>query len=150
MNDISQAANVIRGLAMDAVQAANSGHPGLPMGAADYTALLFLKHLNYCPDKPDWPNRDRCVLSAGHGSMLLYSILHLTGYSRPTTQDLKNFRQLGHPCAGHPEYRELPGIETTTGPLGQGLGMAAGMAVLWPLLLVWGAMVRRRRRRRRL
>lgn len=122
-------ANAVRALSMDAVQKANSGHPGMPMGMADVATVLFSKFLKFDPKWPEWPDRDRFVLSAGHGSMLLYSILYLTGYSRPTIEDIKNFRQLGQPCAGHPEYRELPGIETTTGPLGQGLGMAVGMAL---------------------
>lgn len=122
-------ANAVRALSMDAVQKANSGHPGMPMGMADVATVLFSKFLKFDPTWPEWPDRDRFVLSAGHGSMLLYSILYLTGYARPTIEDIKNFRQLGQPCAGHPEYGELPGIETTTGPLGQGLGMAAGMAL---------------------
>ncbi|WP_417317095.1 transketolase [Emcibacter sp.] len=122
-------ANTIRALSMDAVQAANSGHPGMPMGMADVATVLFTKYLKYDPKWPDWPNRDRFVLSAGHGSMLLYSLLYLTGYENPTLDDIKNFRQLHSPCAGHPEYEELPGVEMTTGPLGQGLATAVGMAL---------------------
>jgi transketolase len=122
-------ANAIRALAMDAVQNANSGHPGMPMGMADAATVLFSKFLKFDPRRPDWPDRDRFVLSAGHGSMLLYSLLHLTGYARPTMDDIRNFRQLGHPCAGHPEFGMLPGVECTTGPLGQGLAMAVGMAM---------------------
>lgn len=122
-------ANAIRALSMDAVQKANSGHPGMPMGMADVATVLFTQFLKFDPAKPDWPDRDRFVLSAGHGSMLLYSALHLVGYERPTMDDIRNFRQLGWPCAGHPEYGALPGIESTTGPLGQGLAMAAGMAL---------------------
>ena len=122
-------ANAIRALSMDAVQKANSGHPGMPMGMADAATVLFSKFLKYDPNWPGWPDRDRFILSAGHGSMLLYSLLYLTGYAKPTIDDIKNFRQLGSPCAGHPEYGELPGVETTTGPLAQGLGMAAGMAL---------------------
>ena len=121
-------ANAIRALAMDAVEAANSGHPGMPMGMADVAAVLFTKYLKFDPQHPDWPDRDRFVLSAGHGSMLLYALLYLTGYERPTLDDIKRFRQLESPCAGHPENLELPGVETTTGPLGQGLAMAVGMA----------------------
>jgi len=122
-------ANAIRALSMDAVQKANSGHPGMPLGMADTATVLFSKFLKFDPKWPEWPDRDRFVLSAGHGSMLLYSLLYLTGYAKPTIADIKNFRQLGSPCPGHPEYRELPGVETTTGPLGQGLGMAVGMAL---------------------
>jgi transketolase len=114
---------------MDAVEAANSGHPGMPMGMADAATALFTRHLKYDPADPHWPDRDRFVLSAGHGSMLLYSLLYLTGYAQPTIDDIKRFRQLGSPCAGHPENYEMPGIEATTGPLGQGLAMAVGMAV---------------------
>lgn len=125
----SDLSNAIRALSMDAVQAANSGHPGMPMGMADVATVLFHKHLKYDAAWPHWPDRDRFVLSAGHGSMLLYSLLHLSGYSSPTLQDIKNFRQLHSPCAGHPEFGEAPGIETTTGPLGQGLAMAVGMAL---------------------
>ena len=122
-------ANAVRALAMDAVEAANSGHPGMPMGMADAATALFTRHLKYDPADPHWPDRDRFVLSAGHGSMLLYALLYLTGYAQPTIDDIKRFRQLGSPCAGHPENFEMPGIEATTGPLGQGLAMAVGMAV---------------------
>ncbi len=122
-------ANAIRALAMDAVQAANSGHPGMPMGMADVAAVLWSKYLKFDPAAPRWPDRDRFVLSAGHGSMLLYAVLHLTGYARPTTDDIRNFRQFGSPCAGHPENTHLAGVEATTGPLGQGLAMAVGMAL---------------------
>ena len=122
-------ANAIRALAMDAVEAAQSGHPGMPMGMADAATALFTRHLKYDPADPHWPDRDRFVLSAGHGSMLIYALLHLTGYARPTIEDIKNFRQLGSPCAGHPENFELAGIETTTGPLGQGLAASVGMAI---------------------
>ena len=122
-------ANAIRGLAMDAVEAANSGHPGMPMGMADAATALFTRHLKFDSADPRWPDRDRFILSAGHGSMLLYALLYLTGYERPTLDDIKHFRQLGSPTAGHPENFELPGIEVTTGPLGQGVAMAVGMAV---------------------
>jgi transketolase len=122
-------ANAIRALAMDAVQAANSGHPGMPMGMADAATLLFTEYLKFDPQDPAWHDRDRFVLSAGHGSMLLYALLHLTGYERPSIEDIRNFRQLSSPCAGHPENFMLPGVEATTGPLGQGLAMAVGMAI---------------------
>ncbi|HEY7959975.1 MAG TPA: transketolase [Sphingomicrobium sp.] len=122
-------ANAIRALAMDAVEAANSGHPGMPMGMADAATALFTRHLKFDAADPHWPDRDRFILSAGHGSMLLYSLLYLTGYERPTLEDIKRFRQLGSPTAGHPENYEMPGIEVTTGPLGQGLAMAVGMAI---------------------
>lgn len=122
-------ANAIRALAMDAVEAANSGHPGMPMGMADAATALFTRYLKFDPKDPHWADRDRFVLSAGHGSMLIYALLHLTGYERPTLEDIRNFRQLGSPCAGHPENFELPGVETTTGPLGQGLATAVGMAI---------------------
>jgi transketolase len=122
-------ANAIRALAMDAVQAANSGHPGMPMGMADVATILFTEYLKYDPSDPDWHDRDRFVLSAGHGSMLLYALLYLTGYKQPTIEDVANFRQLSSPCAGHPENFLLPGVEATTGPLGQGLAMAVGMAI---------------------
>lgn len=122
-------ANAIRALSMDAVQAANSGHPGMPMGMADVATVLFSQFLKFDPAAPKWPDRDRFVLSAGHGSMLIYSLLHLTGYDKPTMDDIRNFRQLHSVCAGHPENAELPGVECTTGPLGQGLAMAVGMAI---------------------
>ena len=122
-------ANAIRALAMDAVEAANSGHPGMPMGMADAATALFTRHLKYDPSDPKWPDRDRFVLSAGHGSMLLYALLYLTGYAQPTIDDIRNFRQLNSPCAGHPENFLIEGIECTTGPLGQGVAMAVGMAI---------------------
>ncbi|USA40737.1 transketolase [Pelagerythrobacter marinus] len=122
-------ANAIRALSMDAVQAAKSGHPGMPMGMADVAAVLWSKYLRFDPAAPDWADRDRFVLSAGHGSMLLYSLLHLSGYAKPTMEDISKFRQLGSPCAGHPENFLLDGVECTTGPLGQGLAMAVGMAI---------------------
>jgi transketolase len=122
-------ANAIRALAMDAVQKADSGHPGMPMGMADVATVLFTRFLKFDPVHPDWPDRDRFVLSAGHGSMLLYALLHLTGYADMTLEELKNFRQLHSRTPGHPEYGHAPGIETTTGPLGQGLGNAVGMAL---------------------
>ncbi|MCM8730196.1 transketolase [Hephaestia sp. GCM10023244] len=122
-------ANAIRALSMDAVEAANSGHPGMPMGMADVATVLFTDYLKFDPADPAWPDRDRFVLSAGHGSMLIYSLLYLTGYAKPTIDDIRNFRKLGSPCAGHPENFEMPGVECTTGPLGQGLAMAVGMAL---------------------
>ncbi len=122
-------ANAIRALSMDAVQAANSGHPGMPMGMADVAAVLWSKYLKFDPAAPHWPDRDRFVLSAGHGSMLIYSLLHLSGYAAPTMDNIRNFRQLGSPCAGHPENFLLDGVECTTGPLGQGVAMAVGMAI---------------------
>jgi transketolase len=122
-------ANAIRALAMDAVEAANSGHPGMPMGMADVATVLFTGHLKFDPTAPGWADRDRFVLSAGHGSMLIYSLLHLAGYAAPTIDDIRNFRKLGSPCAGHPENFMLEGVECTTGPLGQGLAMAVGMAM---------------------
>ena len=127
--DDRRLANAIRALAMDGVQAANSGHPGMPMGMADVATVLFRDYLKFDASAPHWADRDRFVLSAGHGSMLIYALLHLTGYARPTIDDLKNFRQLHSPCAGHPENFELAGIETTTGPLGQGIATAVGMAL---------------------
>lgn len=122
-------ANAIRFLSMDAVEKAKSGHPGLPMGAADIATVLFGRYLKFDPKKPDWPDRDRFVLSAGHGSMLIYSLLYLLGYDDITIDEIKNFRQLGYKTAGHPEYGHAAGIETTTGPLGQGLANAVGMAI---------------------
>ena len=122
-------ADAIRVLAMDAVQAANSGHPGMPMGCAEAATVLFTRHLKFDPSQPDWPDRDRFVLSAGHGSMLIYALLHLTGYPDMTIDAIKNFRQLGSPTAGHPEFGHAAGIETTTGPLGQGIANAVGMAM---------------------
>ncbi|TDX71740.1 transketolase [Neorhizobium sp. R1-B] len=122
-------ANAIRFLAMDAVEKANSGHPGLPMGAADIATVLFTRYLKFDPKNPLWPDRDRFVLSAGHGSMLLYALLYLTGYEDMTIEDIKQFRQLGSKTAGHPEYGHASGIETTTGPLGQGIANAVGMAI---------------------
>jgi len=126
--------NAIRALSMDAVQQANSGHPGMPMGMADVASVLFTKFLKFDASAPDWPDRDRFVLSAGHGSMLLYSLLYLTGYPGMDIEQIKKFRQLGSKTAGHPEYGHAPGIETTTGPLGQGFGNAVGMAMAERLL----------------
>ena len=122
-------ANAIRALAMDAVEAANSGHPGMPMGMADVATVLFTEFMRFDPEHPNWPNRDRFILSAGHGSMLQYALLYLTGYPDMTLDEIKNFRKLGAKTAGHPEYGHATGIETTTGPLGQGVANAAGMAL---------------------
>ncbi|MGC3936972.1 transketolase [Roseobacter sp. EG26] len=122
-------ATAIRTLTLDAVAAANSGHSGMPMGMADVATVLFEKHLNFDPSQPNWPDRDRFILSAGHGSMLLYSLLHLTGYADMTLEQIKNFRQWGAITAGHPEYGHATGIETTTGPLGQGIANSVGFAM---------------------
>ena len=127
--ELASMANAIRALAMDAVEQAKSGHPGLPMGAADVATVLFTRFLKFDPADPAWPDRDRFVLSAGHGSMLIYALLYLTGYPAMTIEQIKRFRQLGSITAGHPEYGHTPGVETTTGPLGQGLANAVGMAI---------------------
>ncbi|MDZ4132638.1 MAG: transketolase, partial [Dethiobacteria bacterium] len=123
-----KAVNTIRFLAVDAVEKANSGHPGLPMGGAAMAYSLWTRHLKHSPDHPEWPDRDRFVLSAGHGSMLLYALLHLSGYDLPM-EELVNFRQWGSKTPGHPEFKHTPGVETTTGPLGQGFANAVGMAI---------------------
>ena len=122
-------ANAIRFLDIDAVEAAKSGHPGMPMGAADIATVLFKDFLKFNPKDPDWANRDRFILSAGHGSMLLYALLHLTGYADFDLEQIKNFRQWGYRTAGHPEYGHGKGIETTTGPLVHGLPMAVGLSL---------------------
>ena len=128
-HDMNQLANAVRFLAIDAVDAANSGHPGLPMGMADTASVLFTRHLRFDPRNPEWPNRDRFVLSAGHGSMLIYALLYLTGTEGIGLDDLKQFRKLHSKTPGHPEFGETPGVETTTGPLGQGIATAVGMAL---------------------
>src|SRR5438046_4937309 len=122
-------ANALRALAMDAVEQAKSGHPGLPMGAADVATVLFTRYLKFDATDPTWPDRDRFVLSAGHGSMLIYALLYLLGYEKMTIEEIKRFRQLGSITPGHPENFLTPGVETTTGPLGQGLGNSVGMAI---------------------
>src|ERR1700689_2697035 len=127
-------ANALRFLAMDAAEQANSGHPGMPMGMADIAEFLWRHHLRHNPTDPAWPNRDRFVLSNGHGSMLLYGLLHLTGYPDMTIDELQHFRQLGSKTAGHPERGLAPGIEVTTGPLGQGIANCVGMALAERLL----------------
>jgi transketolase len=128
-------ANVVRGLAVDAIEKAQSGHPGLPLGCAEIGAVLFGNILKYNPSTPDWPDRDRFVLSAGHGSIWLYSLLYLSGYGI-SLEDLKKFRQLNSKTPGHPEYGETPGIEVSTGPLGQGFANAVGMALAEKMLAV--------------
>ncbi|MFN2363337.1 MAG: transketolase, partial [Halarsenatibacteraceae bacterium] len=130
---LQKSANIVKGLAVDAVEKAQSGHPGMPVGCAEIGTLLYTEIMEHNPQDPKWPDRDRFVLSAGHGSMLLYSLLHLSGYGL-SLDDLKNFRQLNSPTAGHPEYGHAPGIETTTGPLGQGIANAVGMALAEEML----------------
>src|SRR6202000_856135 len=119
-------ANAIRALSMDAVETAKSGHPGLPLGMADVATVLFSRFLKFDASQPGWADRDRFVLSAGHGSMLLYSLLWLTGYPGISLDNIKRFRQVDSPCAGHPEHGHIPGLETTTGPLGRGSGNSSG------------------------
>src|SRR5471032_3712271 len=121
--------NTIKTLTIDAVEKAKSGHPGLPMGCADFAFVLWTKFLKFNPANPKWPNRDRFVLSAGHGSMLIYSLLHLTGFEKMTLDQIKNFRQWGSLTPGHPESHETEGVEVTTGPLGQGTGSSVGLAI---------------------
>ena len=133
MNALQQSANAVRILSIDAVEAAQSGHPGMPLGMADIATVLWQRFLRHNPANPYWFNRDRFVLSNGHGSMLLYALLHLTGYG-VSLDDLKQFRQLHSKTPGHPEFGETPGVETTTGPLGQGFANAVGMALAEALL----------------
>ena len=132
--ELTLMANAIRSLTIDSVEKANSGHPGMPLGIADVATVLFNFFLKFDPEYPKWPDRDRFILSAGHGSMLLYAVSYLVGYKDSTLNQLKKFRQLGSKTAGHPEYGLLKCIETTTGPLGQGLANAVGMALSESLL----------------
>ena len=126
---MEQMANAIRFLSADAIEKSKSGHPGMPLGMADVATVLFSRFIKLAPEAPHWFDRDRFVLSAGHGSMLLYSLLYLLGYKDISLEDIKNFRQLGAKTAGHPEYGHLDGIDMTTGPLGQGISSAVGMAI---------------------
>jgi len=135
INALEKTALSVRSLAMDAIQKANSGHPGVVLGAAELGAMLYGEILRHDPSDPKWPDRDRFVLSAGHGSMFLYSLLHLSGYADMTMDVIKSFRQVGSPAAGHPKYGAADGIEMTTGPLGQGLATAVGMAVAETMLV---------------
>ena len=132
--EVRRLANAIRVLTLDAVETAKSGHPGLPLGMADVATVLFRRFLKHDAADPAWPDRDRFILSGGHGSMLLYSLLWLMGYPKVTIDELKHFRKVGSPTAGHPEYGHLPGIETTTGPLGQGIGNSVGFALAEAIL----------------
>src|ERR1700753_2983070 len=132
--DHNALANAIRFLSMDAVQKANSGHPGMPMGMADVATVLFTRFLKFDPQAPGWPDRDRFVLSAGHGSVVLYSLLHLTAYPGMTIEEIERFRQLGSKTPGHPEYGHTVGVETTTGPLGQGFPPSIAMSIAKSLL----------------
>ena len=127
--DHAMMANAIRALAMDAVENAKSGHPGMPMGMADVATVLFTRFMKFCPRDPNWADRNRFVLSAGHGSMLIYSLLHLLGYEDMTIDQIRNFRQMGSLTPGHPEVDHTPGVEMTTGPLGQGISTSVGMAL---------------------
>src|SRR3954465_8528604 len=135
--DLRTMANAIRFLSMDAIERAGDGHPGAPLGCAEIATALFTRHLKFTPADPHWFDRDRFVLSNGHGSMLIYSLLYLTGYERIGLDQIRNFRQLGSHCAGHPELHPAAGIEVTTGPLGQGIANAAGMAVAEAFLRSW-------------
>ncbi len=132
-NAFEEAVRTVQFLSVDGVEKANSGHPGTPMALAGITVDIFTRHLRYNPADPTWPNRDRFVLSCGHASMLLYSVLHLAGYDLPLSE-LENFRQWGSKTPGHPEFGHTPGVETTTGPLGQGVGNAVGMALASKML----------------